>query len=501
MKKLIISILLFLAALAAFAQTEGAMGYYHDAMLFSRTYVAGTARMQAIGGAQVSLGGDASAANVNPAGLGFFNRSTFTITPSFNLHNSTSDFNGEIRDDFRNNFNFGQIGIVFNQSINHGKSLYKGHSFAISLTRINDFYNDSYIDFSSDENSIIDAYIDRAWGIEPDRLPDDLYYAYSQYLIDPYYPEGSSTPEYESIVLGYPQRQTEEITQSGKQYQWDFSYGGNLNDILYFGLGAGINTLDYWVTNLYIESDYEWNGEPDEALYEMSTENRLRVNGVGVGATAGLIFRPANILRIGVAVKTPTYYNLNDESSDDLQTIYNNYEYITPDTTIVLDSFYDLYQTYSIYNLNTPWKYSVGGSIFLGKVGFISADVDYIDYSKAKIKSSDFSAHEDNLAISSLYQSTFNYRLGTELRIGPMRLRAGYNYMGDPYVNNSIDQSITRISGGLGYRNKDMFVDLSVVHSQYKSLRTPYTFYDGTGPQATLENQNLNVSLTLGFNF
>ena len=495
---------MFLAALAAFAQTPGSLGYYNDAMLFGRTYVGGTARMQAIGGAQVSLGGDVSSAYVNPAGLGFFNRSTFAITPSMNFHTATSEYLGQTRDDFRNNFNIGNIGIVFHQKPGSRYSKYKGGSFAITLTRINDFYNDIYIDAYNDESSIIDAYLDRAWGIEPQNLPDDLYNAYLQYLINPYTEidpgSGNEFTAYESFITGYP-RQTEQITNSGKQYEWDFSYGGNYNDVLYFGLSAGVSTVNYWSSSLYVESEFEENGQPDEALYELSTENALRINGIGVNSTLGLIFRPADIFRLGVSIKTPTFYNLNDESSEDLQTIYNNYAYVTPDTTVILDSFYDQYASYSSYNLTTPWRYSIGGSIFLGKFGFISADVDYMDYSKSQIKSRDYNAYEENESIVQLYQSTLNYRLGAELRFGPMRFRAGYNYMGDPYVNNSLDQSIQRISGGIGFRNSNMFVDLSAVHSSFNSVRSPYTFYDGTGPQASIQNENLNMSLTLGFNF
>lgn len=56
-----------------------------DALRYSRTTTGGTARAQAIGGAAGSLGGDVSAAHVNPAGLGFFRTSEVVITPGFNF--------------------------------------------------------------------------------------------------------------------------------------------------------------------------------------------------------------------------------------------------------------------------------------------------------------------------------------------------------------------------------------------------------------------------------
>lgn len=58
--------------------------YFEDAYRFSNTNygMGSTARMQAIGGAQIALGGDISSAVSNPAGLGFFNKSVFVVTPS-----------------------------------------------------------------------------------------------------------------------------------------------------------------------------------------------------------------------------------------------------------------------------------------------------------------------------------------------------------------------------------------------------------------------------------
>ena len=43
-----------------------------DALRFSNTVPSGSARVQAVGGAMGSLGGDVTAAFVNPAGLAFF---------------------------------------------------------------------------------------------------------------------------------------------------------------------------------------------------------------------------------------------------------------------------------------------------------------------------------------------------------------------------------------------------------------------------------------------
>ena len=71
MKKVLIIPSLLLAVQAIYAQVP------EEALRLSWRTQAGTARNQAIGGAMGSLGGDATANIVNPAGLAFFKTSDF----------------------------------------------------------------------------------------------------------------------------------------------------------------------------------------------------------------------------------------------------------------------------------------------------------------------------------------------------------------------------------------------------------------------------------------
>ena len=112
-KLTLISLGLVCASLSIQAQVaNGSFGYYNDALLFSRTSFGGTARIQALGGAQVSLGGDQSSAGSNPAGLGFYNRSTFAFTPALNFHNADALYLDDNTSSYRNNFNFGKTWII-----------------------------------------------------------------------------------------------------------------------------------------------------------------------------------------------------------------------------------------------------------------------------------------------------------------------------------------------------------------------------------------------------
>ena len=83
MKKIIIAFSCIFAFAYAEAQNE------IQALRYSQYTLFGTARYQGMGGAMDALGGDFSAASVNPAGLGIYRKSEASFTPSFVIASST----------------------------------------------------------------------------------------------------------------------------------------------------------------------------------------------------------------------------------------------------------------------------------------------------------------------------------------------------------------------------------------------------------------------------
>lgn len=512
-----------------FFSANAQFGYYNDALLYSRTESIGTARTQAIGGAQAALGGDINSAYSNPAGLGFNRSSVVTFTPSLNFYNSDSEYFGETTADSKANFNIANLGVVFSFAkgdIEKGK--FKGGSFAITMTRENNFHNDiTYAGYNSTDyengisrSSIVDYWLDNVYdysGSQPrpyslNELTDFEYFGlYESYLINPVYATDINgndyLADYEKFIGDFP-RQMEEIKNKGGQYRWNFAAGGNYNDVLYFGASLNLSSINYHNTSTLTETEFIYNNQPDDAINEVSTRNTLDVRGTGIGGTFGVIARPIDLFRVGISATTPTHYWLNEESAQDVFVSYNNFEYIEDDgSSTILEDYYYEELSESKYQITTPFKLTTGAAFFLGKLGFISADVDFINYSNAKLKSKEFEVSGDNESINSLYENAINWRVGSEIRVASFRLRGGYSYQGDPYKDNGMDNSITKISGGIGYRNREFFVDVSAVQSKWNSARSPYTMYsinDRTvdiSPVAYTKNKNLNVSVTFGVNF
>jgi hypothetical protein len=167
-----------------------AQSYADNALLFSRTRPAGSARIQALGGTQVSLGGDYSSALSNPAGLGMYNHSEFALSLGTTSLATDVNYFGNSTSTTKSTFNIPGLSYVFHHET--GKATgFLGGSFAITLSRINDHNSDYNYRGSNSESSIIDYFIEDAYGRDPDEMLSggrDFYnitaLAYNNYLIE-----------------------------------------------------------------------------------------------------------------------------------------------------------------------------------------------------------------------------------------------------------------------------------------------------------------------------
>jgi hypothetical protein len=175
----------------------------------------------------------------------------------------------------------------------------------------------------NDNSDIIDYYVEDAniQNVESDNLVGITKGAFNTYLISEFldvYVNGNDTiysPFYDRTFFSeyptadYPTAQSEIISATGGQNQWNFSYGGNYGDILYFGATLGVQTVKYNVTKAYSEIYPGLSG--DIVLNSFLTEN-LETSGTGINGTFGIIARPINQLTLGFSVITPTFFNMNE---------------------------------------------------------------------------------------------------------------------------------------------------------------------------------------------
>ena len=502
-----------------------AQGFVENALLFSRTKPGGSARVQAMGGAQIALGGDFSSALSNPAGLGMYNRSEITFSPAINFYNTDAEHLGTTSTDSKSVFNVPGLSVVFH--IPRENNGFLGGSFGVSLTRVNDFNTTFQYSGNDDVSSIVDYFKERATGYSIDQLPSPYAdtpllnfdfpegLAYLTYLITPFNEDpGNTSPILPDDYINYfsdldtlwngnneeirTLKRSQNVNVKGAQYQWSIAYGGNLNDKLFFGASLGITTLRYNFTSTYTESNFSFSQSPGyNPLNRLDLTEDIVIDGTGLNLTAGLIYRPLDVMQIGISIVTPTYYTLSDSYGARLKADWNaSVGYGDQDEAsepIISD-----------YNFTSPFKFSSGVAFFLGKYGFVTGDVEFINYNQAKYdaETEGISMDPENEDIKFYYTNVVNYRVGAEFRYDIFRFRGGYNVQSNPYKESfNVDRTIKTISAGTGIRLNKFFVDAAWLMSKNDSSYSPYVFQNGTGPVAGLKNKMNSVMLTFGFTF
>jgi hypothetical protein len=500
MKKIILTVTITSCAFFSMAQD-----FIDNALLFSRVKPGGSARIQALGGAQISLGGDYSSALSNPAGLGMFNRSEFTLSPALSFFNASSNYFSTTTEESKSVFNIPGASIVIHSPSQEGTG-FLGGSFGISLTRINDLNLDYEYAGVNSQNSIIDYFINDAGDIDPEELLFNGSYfysltglAYNNYLIEDRVDDNGNV-SYDSRLLFTSGLQKEVSQRKGAQYQWSIAYGANFSDKFFAGASLGITTLRYKLNQTYSESNLNYPADADVALRDFSLNEDYDIKGSGINFSIGGIYRPLNFLQVGASFTTPTYYQITDTYKARVESSWNNYQYY-PDVTLnsVSEEFDE--PLVSEYNLSTPMRLNTGVSV-ITKYGLISTDVEFVNYSRAKYKSDiadDFGFENDEIRAE--YASTMNLRVGAEYRYEEYRIRAGFAHQGDPLANSGgADRSVTSFSGGLGYRQKKFYIDLAAVFNKTEGNRIPYSV-NGAAPLASQKFTNTNYIMTVGFIF
>lgn len=524
MNKKVYIIAVLLLAQQAFSQTP------EDALRMTWTTPAGTARHQAIGGAMGSLGGEITSTFVNPAGLGFYKNSEFVISPGFKFLKTKGAFRGSdpMSLNNANAFNLGTSGFVFGWTDKYSK--WKSKAVSIAVNQMANFKQDIYYNGTNDyssfsenaANEFFDFYLQQK-NVNPSITNDAIVnnalnspdvtlltkMSLYTYLVDVANQNGQDNVFSRAELAGLVNQENKIATRGGIT-EIALGFAANMDDKLYLGATLGLPIINYKRTSTFTETDARGTGN-NEFSYSKYTED-YKVSGFGVNAKLGLIFKPAERLRLGVAVHTPTMYGLKDKYTSsmttDIDTATGAVKVFTANSSDLLNGEALAFD----YNYSSPFRFIVSGSYVFREIedtrkqrGFLTADVEYTNY-----KWSSFSAAEEedddsyykgvNNDIDDAYRGAWNFRVGGELKFHTIMTRLGFAYYGSPYADKELKAHRMLLSGGLGYRNKGIFVDLTYVHQLTKDVHFPYRL---SAPRlntfATLKETGGNVMLTVGF--
>lgn len=470
-----------------------------DALRYSYLIPGGTARSVGMGGAFGGLGADASVLSSNPAGMGVYQRSDFTISPAFSLTNNSAAFTGQERTDF--NFNFNINNIAYIGTIQTGNSdNYSSVTLGFAYNRLNCFNENIQIQGRNDFNSLTDWFAARALGTPAsDLYDDDNFYsslAWETYLIDQH-PDGGN--QYVSALDNYGQIQREQISRSGYMGEYAFSIAGNFNHQLYIGATLGIQSIRFEQVSIIDEIDDQdvINGF-DSFRYREYLETR----GSGLNFKLGLLYRPVSWLRVGGAVHTPTFLGLNDVYYGRLSSEFS----IAPNVWDSIPQYkysWDSKQGRFSYDLNTPFR-AIGNLAFIiNPQILLSIDYEFTDYTQARLRSNDYAFFDENDNIRDYFKEGHNVKAGVEYRMGPVSFRLGAAYYDSPFKSTNINKDYYTMvySGGIGIRGQHSYFDIGYSYLANEKYHFLYQGYDVDSPVALIKQNQSRLVMTMGFVF
>ena len=538
-KYIIVSTLLLPMAASLMAQSA------FDLYQYSQRDMRGTARYMSMAGAFTALGGALSAINLNPGGIGIYRSSDVGITLDFNIGSSTTESSTSKVDTDRFKFycnNAGYVGASRLDSdvmpnINWGFTYNRAASFNRHYRGVVGNISNSFSNYMAGvANNNGTPVEDLAFGDYFDPYIDGNagwmeILAYNSYLIN------MVDGRYQGLMgNGTTGSATFETIESGGVDDFTFNFGGNLSNVLYWGVSIGISSIEHNIDTYYGENlqnaevigyyhdqstgqDYEQLGK-GSADYEV--HNYSRTTGTGVNFKMGFIFKPINELRLGFAFHTPTYYSLTNEYIADVRFNYNGEDMIPiNDISYLNEGYIDEFY----YNMRTPWRFTAGAAAVIGQSGILSFDYEYVG-NQTMYAGDDYGEFSDVInSVKDYYKPSHIFKVGAEYKLtSNFSVRAGYSYqtsaststVSDGWDNIAttllpasyeVENNLQHITFGIGYRYNRFYTDLAFVHrdrqSEYHAF-SPVVYTDGSrdlAPTAKMNNYDNQIVWTLGIRF
>lgn len=494
MKKILFAIISLSVATLGFAQNEV------DGLRYSQVYSGTTARSLAMGGAFSSLGGDFSCLSTNPAGLGIYRKSEMMISPSLNFNSTIGDYLGGSYPDSKTSLNIGNFGFIGSYTSDNDAG-WVSVNFGIGLNRLNNFNNSSTVAGVNNESSLLDYFMSRAQNKNYESF--SYFYeglAWETYLIDyqnygdgPYQSVLSNWSDTIANTYGLEQRKS--VISSGSLSEVPISLAANYMNKVYVGITCGLQTAKYFEDYEITETD---TTNVNQYLNHYTFGHGSTTRGTGINLKVGMIYRPIDWMRFGIALHTPTLYDFKYKYYSSMDAVYD---------TIIADGkseFNSRSDGEYDYQVTTPFRAIGSLGFVIQKTALVSLEYEFVDYSLIKMSSQDAGEFSDvNNSIRTNYTAASNVKVGLEYAYGPFRLRAGGGYYGSPYASSSANKDAYKVgySGGFGIVDKKVYFDLAYSHISGKENHYLYSPDVAAVQPASITTNNNQIVATFGVRF
>lgn len=519
----------------------------------------GTARSMAMGNAFTALGADMISASLNPAGIGMYVDSDFSITPMMQFTKShtkggddyyapgTPKSHQRYREDL-NRFGMSSAGAVFTVLKSTGAVTNINVGFAYN--RIADFNQNMRVASigESSANTIANLFCNIG-NVDGLVTNDDGTMPFGG---DPFY--WGSTLAYKNGVINKDQQgwfidrigkeaeidQYNAVQTRGSIGEYALTIGFNLMDKIYIGASLGLQSLDYRREVFYGE-DYIYTEETlptgEEMPYQltyMNYQQNSHISGMGVNLKFGITARPVNWLRIGIAYHSPTWYDANFQyggsmwsetysagnNPENYDLNRNGYFHDDVSSPVLTD------EGPHGWNFRSPSRLLTGVAVTIGRRVILSADYERSWYQTNRLESSPIQGLASGYTptFKDVFKGSNTVRVGAEAYILPfLPIRVGYIWNGSTLRDGYEDivashPMVTEqwfATAGFGIKfSESLYLDFAYQYgvskqSKYQSFYGYYTDREGnTVDELTTESRLYSTHtnrhhavLTLGFRF
>lgn len=474
-----------------------------DITRYSQLEVGGTARTVGIGGGIGALGADFSVLSTNPAGLAAFRRSEFSFTPVFSNNKNESeltDSDNGVNSTAKVNLGFSSMGLVFPSRPSLSRN-WTNTAFALGFNRLGSYHQKAYYEGIT-PGSITDRWLNLAQGIPSDADFYALGEIEAGLAVNAdalYNPDETDISSYATDFLpGELLQKSQTIRQKGSYNEMVISYAGNFKERLMIGMTMGLPLINFEENKIYTETVVD----PTNTVFnELIYKEKLSTSALGINLKLGLIYRVSQLLRLGVAVHTPTGIGLKDSFSSSLVYSYNIGGIPTPGSATSPQGNFE-------YRMRTPWRIIGSAGFVFGKSGFLVAEVERVGYQNAEFDFNSTSSQGDleyeaelNEQIAGQLTSSLNIRLGGEYALDKYRFRGGYTIMQSPYDKGFDATGVLSLGAG-AWLSESIYLDLAYRgQSSGQQQYSPYILNGEPGQVVTQSNNRIQLLATLGFKF
>lgn len=495
MKKIVSSILFSLAACLSLYSQANTDIIKTGLKAYSNDYgFGGTARFSGMGGSMGALGGDMSAAIVNPAGLGVFMRSSGLLTTQ--IHSFSEKIrlgNTRTNDDTR--FNLTQAAGVFVIDIEDEgwRNINLGFTYdGMRLDHVQVFPKNNairYFEVDTFDNPTIPNFY--------------TYNGYTNYM-------------------------------DGNKYRFAIQAGANYDDRIFIGMGLNVHSSDFFRYSRLFEFE---TANPNFTYRSNAIDTPISESSNGISFNLGVIGRVNQVLRLGLAYQSPLWTNF-------LQQTYNTFSLFSGSLYQgeFISGFYD------DIRVTAPGRLTASAAAVFGSN--LALNVDYSLIFNRELKFVDRQDPNfylgENEFIDNFFRTSSEVRLGGEYRYKRFRFRAGgayrqsptetlsinpiqfggnytmfnpvYNYVINPSGNqvpshsssNFLVGDMRMLSFGIGYNFGSFFLDFALQNNVVESQQIFGGYFADIDNDflilrpahvVDVRNRFNNFFITLGFNF